>query len=238
MSRFNKLERFKQNKSFKHFFEVGYYDVRDKDFELKGTWNEKFFKNTNNIVLELGCGKGEYSCQLSQKYPDKNFIGVDIKGARMWIGARKSLETNIPNIAFLRTRVEFTPKCFAKNEVSEIWITFPDPQLGPKKRIKKRLTSSRFLNYYRNFCVDNALINLKTDDETLYNYTKRVLDHNGIKPITDYDDLYNSGIEDDILSIKTFYENIWLEEGKKIKYLQFQLPQNREIIEPEHEDEK
>lgn len=235
MSRQNKLERFKQNKSFNHFFEVGFYDVQKGDFDKKGNWNNSFFKNSNEIILELGCGKGEYSIALAKKYPQKNFIGVDIKGARMWVGAKKSQEENLPNVAFLRTRVEFSPACFDNNEVSEIWITFPDPQLGPKNRIKKRLTSARFLNYYRNFMKNNGVINLKTDDDTLYKYTKKLLLFNDMEIITDTSDLYNSDLDNDILSIRTFYEQIWLDEGKKIKYLKFRLNINKEVQEPPHE---
>ncbi len=237
MSRFNKLERFKQNKSFNHFFEVGYYDVLKKDFNLKSNWNKSFFKNNNDIILELGCGKGEYSYQLAKFNPDKNFIGIDIKGARMWKGAKKSAEENMDNIAFLRTRVEFTPKCFGKDEVREIWITFPDPQLGPKKRIKKRLTSSRFLNYYQNFLIDKGIINLKTDDDELYKYTKNLVILNQLEIIDDKDDIYNSKINNEILSIKTFYEEMWLKEGKSIKYISFRLSKNITIIEPEIDDE-
>lgn len=235
MSRQNKLERFKQNKSFSHFFEVGYYDIQKGDFEMKSIWNNTFFNNTNDIVLELGCGKGEYSYELAKKYSDKNFIGVDIKGARMWIGAKKSIEQELKNIAFLRTRIEFTPHCFGKDEVSEIWITFPDPQLGPKNRIKKRLTSSRFLNYYRSFLKNNGIIHLKTDDDTLYHYTLGLLNFNKMEVLCSTNDLYNSGYDDDILSIKTFYEKMWLDEGKKIKYLKFRLNINKEVKEPPHE---
>jgi tRNA (guanine-N7-)-methyltransferase len=233
MSRYNKLEKFAQTKQFPHFFEVGFYDVLESDSNLKGKWNKDFFKNENDIVVEFGCGKGEYSYGLAKKNQNKNFIGVDIKGARMWKGAKKSFEEKMTNIAFVRTRVEFTPKCFDKNEISEIWITFPDPQLRHKKRIKKRLTSSRFLNYYRNFLKNNGIIHLKTDDDTLYKYTKSVVELNNLKILVDTDDLYNSDYDNDILSIKTFYEKMWLAEGKKIKYISFFLENNKDIIEPE-----
>ncbi len=237
MSRFNKLERFRQNKSFNHFFEAEYHKIVNKDFELKGLWNKSFFKNNNEIIAEFGCGKGEYTYELAKKNPDKNYIGVDIKGARMWKGAKKSDEEKITNIAFLRTRIEFTPKCFGKNEIKEIWLTFPDPQLSPKKRIKKRLTSSRFLNYYRNFLQNNGIINLKTDDDTLYQYTKKVIELNKLETLIDTEDLYNSKYNNDILSIRTFYEQMWLDEGKKIKFLSFKQDISKEIIEPPVEDE-
>jgi tRNA (guanine-N7-)-methyltransferase len=237
MSKPNKLDKFRQTKSFNHFFEVGYYDVKDKDFVMKGQWNREFFGNDNDIITEFGCGKGEYTLSLAKMNPDKNYIGADIKGARMWKGAKISDENQMNNIAFLRTRIEFTPKCFDKDEVSEIWITFPDPQLGPQKRIKKRLTSSRFLNYYRKFLKDNGIIHLKTDDDTLYKYTKKLLTFNELDIICDTDDLYNSEYADEILSIRTFYEEMWLEEGKKIKYISFRLDINKEITEAPDEEE-
>ena len=155
----------------------------------------------------------------------------------MWKGAFHSLEEKLPNIAFLRTRIEFTPKCFEKNEVSEIWITFPDPQLGHKKRIKKRLTSSRFLNYYRNFLKENGIINLKTDDDTLYNYTKSLVEFNKCKILFDTNDLYSLSSNNEIYSIKTFYEQMWLEEGKKIKLLSFIPDIHNEVIEPPYDEE-
>lgn len=239
MSNKNKLQKFEENRSFPHFFEPKLFYDATKDFELKSNWKTEFFKNNNSITLELGCGKGEYSVQLAKENPDKNFIGIDIKGARMWRGAKSSFEQGLSNIAFIRTRVEFTPMCFAKDEVSEIWITFPDPQLGPKKRIKKRLTSSRFLTYYQSFLQDDAFINLKTDDTTLYNYTKEVIELNNLEIEVDTGDLYNSEYYNGILTVKTHYEKLWNEEKRVIKYLKFRLPTNKKIIEPPiKEDEK
>jgi tRNA (guanine-N7-)-methyltransferase len=237
MSKKKKLIKFEQNKTFHHFFEPQLFYSKNDNFHLRSVWNNNFFRNENPITVELGCGKGEYSVELAKMFPDRNFIGIDIKGARMWKGAKDSLEQNLKNIAFVRTRVEFTPLCFAHNEISEIWITFPDPQLGPKKRTKKRLTSSRFLMYYQSFLKDNGIVNLKTDDDTLYNYTKELIGLNNLDIICDTDNLYGSVHYTDVLSIRTHYEKMWNKENKTIKYLQFRLPQDKEIIEPEISDE-
>jgi tRNA (guanine-N7-)-methyltransferase len=163
---------------------------------------------------------------------NKNFIGIDIKGARMWRGAKNAIGYNLKNIAFIRTRVEFTPLCFEKNEIDEIWITFPDPQLGPKNRIKKRLTSPRFLSYYQSFLKNNACINLKTDDTTLYNYTKQVLLVNNLEILVDTDNLYKSKHYVDVLQLKTHYEKLWNSENKDIKYLKFRLPSDQTLLNP------
>lgn len=237
MSKKKKLLKFEQNKTFPHFFEPSLYFSKEDNFHLNSIWNKEFFKNENPITIELGCGKGEYSVELAKMFPQRNFIGIDIKGARMWKGAKDSLELNIKNIAFVRTRVEFTPLCFGKDEISEIWITFPDPQLGPKKRIKKRLTSSRFLKYYQLFLKNDGIINLKTDDITLYKYTKELLLANKLEILIDTDNLYESEYFSEILAIKTHYEKIWNSENKTIKYLRFILPHNKEIIEPDILDE-
>jgi tRNA (guanine-N7-)-methyltransferase len=237
MSKKKKLLKFEQNKSFPHFFEPQLFYSRNDDFHLKSVWNTEFFGNKNPIAVELGCGKGEYSVELAQMFPEQNFIGVDIKGARMWKGAKDSSDQNLKNIAFVRTRVEFTPLCFAQNEISEIWITFPDPQLGPKKRAKKRLTSSRFLSYYQSFLQDKGFVNLKTDDDTLYYYTKKLIEVNRLELVCDTDNLYESKYYTNTLSIKTHYEKMWNKENKTIKYLKFRLPQYKQIIEPEISDE-
>jgi len=235
MAKKNKLAKFAENKTFPHFFEPTlYYDIKE-DFYLKSKWNSAFFKNNNPVFLELGCGKGEYSVNMAKIEADKNFIGIDIKGARMWRGAKNAMDENLKNIAFIRTRVEFTPLCFEKNEIDEIWITFPDPQLGPKKRIKKRLTSARFLSYYQNFLKDNACINLKTDDTTLYNYTKEVLLANNLEILIDTHDLYNSKHYIGILQVKTHYEKLWNNE-RTIKYLKFRLPSESILIDPENDN--
>jgi tRNA (guanine-N7-)-methyltransferase len=237
MARNGKLEKFAENKAFEHVFEPGFYELQNKDFIYKSNWNIGFFKNDNPIIIELGCGKGEYTVSLAEIYTDKNFIGIDIKGARIWKGAKQSYEKQMKNVAFVRTRIEFLPKCFGKNEVDEIWITFPDPQLRRKKRVKKRLTSSGFLTYYQKFIKNNATIHLKTDDDELYNYTIEVLKINRLKVLRNICDLYSSEVNDPILNIKTFYEKMWLKEGKTIKVLSFILPIDKNIIEPHLEEE-
>ncbi len=232
MSQKNKLSKFAENKTFPHFFEPELHYSMHTDYELKSKWKSDFFKNDNPIILEIGCGKGEYAVELAQQNLNINYIGIDIKGARMWRGAKDSFTMSLKNIAFIRTRVEFTPLCFSKNEVNEIWITFPDPQLGPKKRIKKRLTSSLFLSKYQNFLVNNGIIHLKTDDNTLYEYTKEVLLLNNIEIIKDIYDLYNSDFYTGIMKVKTHYEKIWTKKERTIKYLKFRLPSNLKLIEP------
>lgn len=237
MSAKRKLQKFAQNKTFPHFFEPKFDFQNPQDYEMKANWTEKFFKNKNPIILELGCGKGEYTVEQAQNYSQCNYIGVDIKGARMWRGASNVLKFELKNVAFLRTRVEFTPFCFDKNEVDEIWITFPDPQLGPRKRIKKRLTSSAFLTKYQTFLVDNGIVNLKTDDDTLYKYTKSVISINNLEILVDTDNLYESEHYSGVLTIKTHYERMWNEENRSIKYLKFKLPQTAKLIEPPYEED-
>ena len=237
MSQKRKLLKFAETKLFPHFFEPELYYNKTEHFFLRSKWNTDFFKNENPIIVELGCGKGEYSVSLAKENAYKNFIGIDIKGARMWKGAKDSLELKLDNIAFVRTRVEFTPLCFAKNEVEEIWITFPDPQLGPKKTIKKRLTSPRFLTYYQKFLKDGGTVNLKTDDDTLYAYTKRVLEINQLEVLIDTDNLYESEYYTGILQVKTHYEKLWNKENKTIKYLKFLLPSDKVLVDlPKDED--
>ena len=233
MSQKNKLFKFAQNETFPHMFQPKLMYGSPDDFELKGRWKSDFFHNENPITVELGCGKGEYSVAMANEIPTGNFIGVDIKGARMWRGASDSLEMGMKNIAFLRTRVEFTPKCFGKDEISEIWITFPDPHLGAKSTHKKRLTSSRFLSYYQNFLEDNGIVNLKTDDDTLYEYTKQVIAHNNLPLLIDTGNLYESEHYTGFLTLKTHYEKMWNKENRTIKYLRFRLPQNVILVEPE-----
>jgi tRNA (guanine-N7-)-methyltransferase len=203
-----------------------------KDHPIKGKWNSDFFKNDNPIVLELGCGKGEYTVNLAKMYPGKNFIGVDIKGARLWKGAKEATELKMPNVAFLRTRIENIVSFFNQNEVSEIWITFPDPQPRPAKA-RKRLSSSRFLTYYQQFAKPNAIIHLKTDSQGLHEYTKALVEQNKLKIQVCTNDLYNSGIVDSILSIRTFYESMFLEQGKPITYLRFELDSQAQLYEPD-----
>ncbi len=222
----NKLEKFAQMATFSNVVQPE--DIKTQEFEYKGRWSSAFFKNSNSITLELGCGKGEYTVALSQITPNKNFIGVDIKGARIWNGAKKALDNNLTNVGFLRTRIDMIDNFFGEDEVDEIWITFPDPQ--PKKQ-NKRLTSAHFLNLYRRFLKDGGVINLKTDSRLMHFYTLALLKANNIVPIMFTDDLYESDYLDGILGIHTFYENQFLAEGKKITYLQFILDKDKEIIE-------
>jgi tRNA (guanine-N7-)-methyltransferase len=227
----NKLRKFAENETFENLFQPTFDEVWRKDHPIKGEWNKTFFKNNNPIVLELGCGKGEYTINLAKMFPHKNFIGVDIKGARLWKGAKEAVETRMPNVAFLRTRIENIVSFFKPEEVSEIWITFPDPQPRPA-RAKKRLSSSRFLSYYQQFVKPNAIIHLKTDSQGLHVYTKALVEQNELKVQICTNDLYNSGIADSILSIRTFYESMFLEQGKPITYIRFELDTQKTLKEP------
>ena len=203
-------------------------------FPLRGKWHD-FFKNDNPIVLELGCGKGEYTVGLGQLFPDKNFIGIDIKGARMYSGATEALKKGMDNVAFLRTQIEMLKSFFSPGEVSEIWITFPDPQM---KKVSKRLTGTRFMDLYRSLMLPTGVLRLKTDSPFLYSYTKAMATLNGFPIEVDTDDLYNSGMVDPILSIRTHYESQWLARGLSIKYLAFQLPHGVDLQEPEDDFER
>ncbi len=225
-----KLQRFAEMETFHHVIQPSFDEVFQKDYKLKGNWNQNFFKNENPIVLELGCGKGEYTVGLAKQYQQKNFIGIDIKGARMWRGAKTVSTEKINNVGFLRTRIDLINSFFASYEIAEIWITFPDPQ--PKKYYK-RLTSSRFMGYYQKFMADQGIVNLKTDSADLYQYTKALVQLNNLEIIIDTDNLYNSEIVDDILSIKTFYEQQFLEQGKPIHYIRFKLDKLKQLEEPE-----
>ncbi len=218
--------------TFNHVVQPPFNEVYKKNYKLKGKWSKDFFSNSNPVTVELGCGKGEYTVALAKQNPNTNFIGIDIKGARMWRGAKTALEDDIKNVGFLRTRIDFINSFFDNNEVSEIWITFPDPQL---KKYYKRLTSTRFLAYYQNVIVENGLINLKTDSAELYIYTKNLVELNNLEIIINTDDLYNSGIVDNILSIKTFYEQQFLAQGKPIHYLRFKLNKAIKLEEPKEE---
>jgi len=228
----NKLQKFDDMEKFPHVLQYPFSVLEDKGFEYKGNWNRRFFKNDNPVVLELGCGKGEYTVGLAKLFPNKNFIGIDIKGARMWSGAKQSLEEGLKNVAFLRTHIELIDRFFEKGEVSEIWITFPDPQMN---KTNKRLTSCRFMKLYREILKANGIIHLKTDSPFLYTYTGEMIRFNDLPVITATDNLYNGGTTDEILSIQTYYEQQWLERGMTIKYLKFQCPTDRELTEPETE---
>lgn len=203
--------------------------IRVKDHPVKGKWRTGVFKNSNPVILELGCGKGEYTVGLASRFPGRNYIGVDIKGARMWRGAKTSNDHNLSNAAFLRTRIEFINSFFAEDEVDEIWITFPDPHPG-QRNANKRLTSPWYLNSYREMLKDRGIVHLKTDNIELHNYTCKILKSNSIETLIVTDDLYSENLSDDILSIRTHYEQIFLKTGLKIKYLSFYLDKNKTIL--------
>jgi len=225
-----KLERFAEMETFPNVIQPSFGEVFGRDYLLKGAWSSRAFGNDNPIVLELGCGKGEYTTGLARKFPGKNFIGVDIKGSRIWRGARTALSEHLDNVFFLRTHIEIIRSFFGKDEVDEIWLTFPDPQL---KKVRKRLTAPRFLNSYAGFLKPGGLIHLKTDSGELYNYTLEVARYNNLTIITASCDLYHSGLNSDILGIRTFYELQFLERGLRIYYLCFTLAHGKDIEEPE-----
>jgi tRNA (guanine-N7-)-methyltransferase len=223
----NKLARWTELGSYDNVIQPEIGDVFANDHPIKGKWNEMLFKNKNPIVLELGCGKGEYTVGLAACFPDKNYIGIDIKGARMWRGAKTANEQSLNNVAFLRTRIEFINSFFSSDEVDEIWITFPDPHPG-RRNSNKRLTSPWFLNSYRNFLKNKGLVHLKTDNKELYDFTYKVMSGNNLEKILCTNDLYSEKSEN-ILSIRTHYENIFLKAGLKINYLSFRLEKEKII---------
>ena len=235
-----KLAKFADMATYKNVFQYPYSVVEHVPFEMQGHWHEHYFKNDNPIVLELGCGKGEYTVELARRYPDRNFIGVDIKGARMWTGATMALQEGLTNVAFLRTHIEIIDRFFAEDEVQEIWLTFSDPQM---KNPRKRLTSTYFLNRYRRFLVDGGIIHLKTDSNFLFTYTSVMADHNHLPVLCSTTDLYGednsqfSILNSQLLSIQTYYEKMWIARGLNIKYLQFRLPHNGDLVEPDVEIE-
>lgn len=231
----NKLKKFAEMETFDNVFQYPFAVVEREGFPLKGNWKRYFFKNDNPIVLELGCGKGEYAVGLARRFPGKNYIGVDIKGARMWTGAKAAVKEGISNVAFLRTNIELIDRFFEAGEVSEIWITFPDPQM---KKVRKRLTSTRFLELYRNILVADGIVHLKTDSPFLYTYTDALVKLNELPTEINTADLYHSDVVDDILEIKTFYEQQWLDRGLTIKYIKFHLDHTTELKEPDIEIEE
>jgi tRNA (guanine-N7-)-methyltransferase len=226
----NKLKKFSEMETFQRVFQPPFEDVFGKDHFLKGRWGTEVFCNRQPIVLELGCGKGEYTVGQAEMDPSRNFIGVDIKGARIWRGAKFANEKGLFNVAFLRARIEFIESFFAQGEADEIWITFPDPQLK-RRRSKKRLTGPLFLNRYRSFLRDNGIINLKTDNVHLYEYTLTLVRHNMLEVIHETRDLYRAPFLNDTLAIQTYYEKQFLSEGATINYLSFRLPSDRAIEE-------
>ncbi|WMI69341.1 tRNA (guanosine(46)-N7)-methyltransferase TrmB [Mangrovimonas sp. YM274] len=219
----NKLKRFKENETFSNVFQPTRDELVNAEFALKGNWNKTVFKNDHPLVLELGCGKGEYSVALAQKYPEKNFIGIDIKGARFWRGAKTAVEDGIDNVAFLRTQIELIEYAFAENEVDEIWITFPDPQIK-YKRTKHRLTNSEFLKRYKHILKPDGIVNLKTDSEFMHGYTLGLLHGEGHEVLYSNHDVYRQeGSPEEVTSIQTFYESQYLEQNKPITYIRFKI---------------
>jgi len=217
----NKLLHFEEMKTFPNVFEPEYHEIK-MGFKLKAKWKLDFFKNSNPIVLELGCGKGEYSVGLARKDPLKNFIGIDKKGARIWRGAKTSQEENINNVAFLRIKIEQLETCFDEGEISEIWITFPEP-VPKKRKVKKRLTSPDYIEVYKRLLTKNGKVHLKTDNIDFFNYSLEVLAENNIPVDYKSFDLYDSGYEGDASLFQTYYEQKFLNEGVKINYLNFRL---------------
>ena len=226
----NKLRKWSEMENYSHVIQPRFEDVFRKDHELKGKWNEAFFGNNNPLILELGCGKGEYTVGMARMFPEKNFLGIDIKGARMWKGAMMAKNQSLKNVGFLRTRIELIESFFDRDEVDEIWLTFPDPQLK-KRRNKKRLTGSRFLNHYRSFLKKDGLIHLKTDSLEMYNYTLNLIKNNNLDIIKNSADLYSDKEPGENIIIRTHYEQMFLDEGKKITYICFRVDKNKPVIE-------
>ena len=233
-----KLAKFADMERYENVFQYPYSVVDDVPFGMKGLWRQQYFHNDNPIILELGCGRGEYTVGLGKMFPDVNFIGVDIKGARMWTGATQALNEGLKNVAFLRTNIEIIDHFFAPDEVQEIWLTFSDPQM---KNPRKRLTSTYFLERYRRFLVDGGVVHLKTDSNFLFTYTSYVVDENRLPLLFRTENLYGDERIDEgtrsILSIQTYYESMWLDRGIRIKYQKFQLPRASELHEPNVEIE-
>ena len=243
----NKFAKWQELGSFPNVIQPETTEIKGKDHPIKGKWRSDIFKNNNPVILELGCGKGEYTTGLAEMFPNNNFIGVDIKGSRMWRGAKTSNERQLTNAAFLRTRIEFIDRFFIADEVDEIWITFPDPHSGARNA-NKRLTSPWYLNKYVAFLKNNGIVHLKTDNVELFRYTRSVIKGNNLEELVASDDLYSTELKHDdvitgvsgslslpnehslfihnILSIKTFYEKQFLAKGMKITYVAFRLDKN------------
>jgi tRNA (guanine-N7-)-methyltransferase len=213
----DKLKRFRENLTFERLFQPSFDELYRTDYRLKGKWNE-VFGNDNPIVLELGCGRGEYTVALARKYPEKNFMGIDVKGARLWRGAKTAHSENLLNVAFLRMRIDFIVSCFAAGEVSEIWITFPDPQV---RKANKRLTSPRFLDRYRLFLKSDGFVHLKTDSLLLHEYTYSLVQNSGFPLYERYTDVQTQCHDELLLNIRTYYEELFASQGFPITYLKF-----------------
>ncbi len=234
-----KLAKFADMETYENVFQYPYSVVEHVPFEMQGHWHEQYFHNDNPIVLELGCGKGEYTVGLAKRYPHMNFIGVDIKGARMWTGATQAIKEGLKNVAFLRTNIEIIDRFFAPDEVQEIWLTFSDPQM---KNPRKRLTSTYFMNRYRRFLIDKGIIHLKTDSNFLFTYTTYMVEKNKLPLVLSTRDLYSESSENsenseysEAASIQTYYEQMWIDRGLNIKYMKFHLPHEGELEEPDIE---
>ena len=231
-----KLAKFADMAKYENVFQYPYSVVENVPFEMRGHWNEEYFHNDNPIVLELGCGKGEYTVGLAKLFPNVNFIGVDIKGARMWTGATQAINEGLKNVAFLRTNIEIIERFFSEDEVQEIWLTFSDPQM---KNPRKRLTSTYFMNRYRKFLKDGGLVHLKTDSNFLFTYTTYMVERNKLPLLVRTEDLYHTDGFDEqtntILNIQTYYESMWIERGLNIKYMKFELPRKDVLEEPDIE---
>ncbi|WP_299366143.1 tRNA (guanosine(46)-N7)-methyltransferase TrmB [Winogradskyella sp.] len=219
----NKLKRFKENETFVNVFQPSRGELMDGNYALKGKWRKTVFRNENPIILELGCGKGEYTVGLAKRYPDKNFIGIDIKGARFWRGAKTATDNQMSNVMFVRTQIELIEYVFEENEVDEIWITFPDPQIK-YKRTKHRLTNLQFLDRYKKVLKPNGLVHLKTDSEFMHGYTLGLLHGLGHDVLYANHDIYKlEGSPEEVTEIQTFYENQYLENDKAITYIRFKI---------------
>ena len=235
-----KLAKFADMETYENVFQYPYSTYEEHPFEMQGLWHEQYFGNNNPIVLELGCGKGEYTVELARNNPHRNFIGVDIKGARMWTGATQALKEGLKNVAFLRTNIEIIDRFFATDEVQEIWLTFSDPQM---KNPRKRLTSTFFLERYRHFLVDGGIIHLKTDSNFLYTYTMLMTDHNSLPVDFSSDDLYGKdkmkvdAFNPSLTAIQTYYEQMWIARGLNIRYICWHLPHSTLLEEPDVEIE-
>ncbi len=224
----DKLRRFRENETFACFLQPAFEEVFRTDHPIKGHWARDFFHNDRPIVIELGCGKGEYTVALAERDPERSYIGIDIKGARMWRGAKTATERHLANVGFLRTRIEFINSLFGEGEVSEIWITFPDPQLKTR-RAAKRLTSPEFLARYARLLAPEGKIHLKTDSKHLYAYTQAVIDRFGLPCSVANPDIYGTGYADEVLSVKTAYESRFLKMGLPITYTCFSLGSRRDF---------
>ena len=231
-----KLAKFAEMETFKNVFQYPFSVISDVPFDMKGHWREQYFHNDNPIVLELGCGRGEYTVGLARLFPNVNFIGVDIKGARMWTGAKAALAEGLANVAFLRTSIEIIDRFFGPDEVQEIWLTFSDPQM---KNPRKRLTSTFFMERYRRFLTDSGLVHLKTDSNFLFTYTRYMVEHNHLPVDFITEDLYHDTpaalAGSPLLTIQTYYEGMWMERGLNIRYMRFHLPHSALLTEPDVE---